>query len=75
MHSCTQNMSVKKSMYFAKLYINKVTYKNKKVLCLMNSVSVNENVFGHAPGGLINPLEKLPSVGGALEIKSLWVVN
>ena len=41
----------------------------------MYPVSVNENVFGHASGGLIDPLEELASVGGTLEIKSFWVVD
>ena len=42
---------------------------------LVDSVSVNENVFGHTPGGLIDPLDELASAGGTLEIQSSGVVE
>ena len=41
----------------------------------MYPVSINENVFGQASGGLIDPLEELATVGWTLEIKSLWVID
>ena len=39
----------------------------------MYPVSVNKNVLGLAPWGLIDPLKELACTGGTLEIKSLWV--
>ena len=46
-----------------------------KVLEKSLTLSVNENVFSHTPGGFIDPLEESTGSLGTLEVESIRVID